>query len=294
MIILENASKFILSGINFHVPRGEAVGVIGPSGAGKTTLLKLVCGLLQANSGYVRVMGKEPVGNRMCRKKMSAFFAGVPFLYNEDTVKESFEALKVMYKLPDNQFEEDYRKLAGVLGFGEFKENRISRLSLGERMRAELGAALAVQPELLLLDEPTVGLDANAKAAFRDLLTEKIQMGMTVLITSHDMAEISRICSRIAVLNEGELLYYGSKERLQGYFTPIHSIIMKISGRYPDLEDLPLKSYCQNDNMLTLHYNAQYITEAEILRLILSQTEVEKVQVRKPDLESMLMKLKMS
>lgn len=291
MIIFENVDKFILSNINLHIPEGEVVGIVGLSGAGKTTLLKLACGLLQPDSGMVYVKRKKPVGNISQKKQISAFFAGVPFLCRKDTLRENLEVLKCSYQIPNAQFSEDCRKLAKELRFEEFMEKRIYELSLGQRMRAELGAALIVRPEILFLDEPAIGLDANGKAAFRDILSEHISSGMTVLITSHDMVEISRMCSRIVVLNKGELLYYGSEKRLQGFFTQIHSLRLKVSGKYPDFQDLPITSYIQDGDMFILNYNAEYITSAEILHLILSQTNIEEVKVCKPNLESIITNL---
>lgn len=291
MIILEDVNKFVLKNVSMHIPTGEIVGVIGPSGAGKTTLMKLVCGLLQLESGYVRVMGKNPVESRSHHGKEVAFFAGIPFLCRGDSVRESFEDLKATYQISDTVFQKDYEMLAKELGFGAFQNEKISTLSLGQKMRAELGAAFMLRPKLLLLDEPTVGLDANGKAVFRELLLKKLPEDMTILITSHDMGEISKLCDRIAVLHEGKLLYYGSETRLHRSFTPIETMTVKVSGKYPDLEDFPLVSYFWDKDMLSMRYNANYITAAEILRLILLQTEVSEVKIQKPDLESVIARL---
>ena len=291
MVIFENVNKFVLKNVSLHIPIGKIVGLIGLSGAGKTTLLKLACGLLQPDSGYVRVMEREPVKYRSYSGKEVAFFAGVPFLCREDTVKESFEDLKATYRISEAAFSEAYEMLSKELGFGAFQNEKISTLSLGQKMRAELGAAFMLKPKLLLLDEPTVGLDANGKAALREILLHSIPEGMTVLITSHDMAEVSKLCDRIAVLHEGKLLYYGSEERLQKSFTPIETMTVKVSGQYPDLEDLPLVSYSWDRDVLSMRYNANYITSAEILRLILLQTEVSEVKIYKPDLESVIAQL---
>lgn len=288
MVTFEHIDKFVLTNLNLHIPEGEIVGIIGPSGAGKTTLLKLACGLLKPEAGSVYVMGKHPGRSRFQRKQMSAFFAGVPCLCKEDTVKNGFELLRYVYQISREQFLEDYGKLAAGLGFEAFQEKKINGLSLGQKMRAELGAALVVRPRLLLLDEPVVGLDVNGKAALHDILLKRVSRGMTAVITSHDMAEVSKLCSRIVVLDGGELLYYGSEERLQKYFMPIHSMRVIVTGKYPDLEDLPLTSYSQENNVFTLNYNAEYITAAEILRLILSQTKIGEVTVSKPDLERII------
>lgn len=294
MILFEDVNKFVLKNVSLHIPKGKIVGVIGASGAGKTTLLKLACGLLQPDSGYVRVMGKEPVKSRSESRKRVAFFAGIPFLCRGDTVRESFEDLKASYRVLEAEFCESYKTLAKELGFETYQNEKISTLSLGQKMRAELGAAFMLKPELLLLDEPTVGLDANGKAALREILFNNVPENTTVLLTSHDMAEVSKLCDRLAVLHEGKLLYYGSEERLHKSFKPIETMTVKVSGKYPDLEDLPLVSYSWDKCVLSMRYNANYITSAEILRLILSQTEVSEVKIHKPDLESIITQLGVS
>jgi len=291
MIAFENVSKFILEDVSIFIPKGEIVGLLGLSGAGKTTFLKLASGLLEAEKGYVRVMGKKPNRDNSLKKKRVAFFAGIPFLCRGDTVEECFHELKSIYHLPSSEFQVKYRELADRLDFGKAGKERLHSLSLGQRMRAELGAAILVRPELLLLDEPTVGLDANGKAVLREILLESVSEGMTVLITSHDVAEVSKLCSRVAVLNKGRLIYYGSEKRLQKYFVPVETMQIKLTGRYPDLEDLPLVSYLLDKDNLVLHYNSGYITAAEILRLLLPQTEVAEVKISKPNLEHIILQL---
>ena len=292
MIAFENVSKFILQNVSFYLPQGEIVGLLGPSGAGKTTFLKLASGLLEAEQGYVRIMGKKPNRDDSLKRKRVAFFAETPFLCRGDTVEECFQELKSIYHVPSVEFQNRYRELADRLDFEKARKERLHSLSLGQRMRAELGAALLLRPELLLLDEPTVGLDANGKAVLRELLLESVSEGMTVLITSHDMAEISRLCSRVAILNEGKLVYYGSEERLQKHFVPVETIQVKLSGRYPDLEDLPLVSYLLKQDNLVMHYNANYITAAEILQFLLKQTGVAEVKISKPNLENIILQMK--
>lgn len=291
MIAFENVSKFILQNVSIYVPRGEIVGLLGPSGAGKTTFLKLASGLLEAKQGYVRIMGKKPNRDDSLKRKRVAFFAETPFLCRRDTVEECFYELKSIYHVPATEFQDRYRELEEKLDFGKTRKERLHSLSLGQRMRVELGAALLLRPELLLLDEPTVGLDANGKMALREILLENVSEGMTILITSHDMAEISKLCSRVAILNEGRLVYYGNEKQLQKYFVPVETMQIKLTGRYPDLEDLPLVSYLLNQDNLVLHYNANYITAAEILHFLLKQTGVTEVKISKPNLEHIILQL---
>ena len=293
MIQLEEVSKFVLSGVSLHVPEGEIVGLVGASGAGKTTLLRLACGLLQADNGRVRTLGRDPVAwRRYYGADISTFLTGVPLLCGEDTVQQGFGLLKALYHIPDGQFDQDYQELSERFGFGKYARETVKNLSLGQRMRVELGAALLYRPKLLLLDEPSVGLDENGKTALWELLEERRDRGMTVLMTSHDMAGISRLCSRIALLDSGKLVFYGSEKNLRSRYASIDVMKVTVDGRLPDLEDLPLKRYSVDGSVLTMFYDSTRITAAEILRLILNQTCASGVNIRKPNLESIITQLK--
>lgn len=293
MIQLENVSKFILSDISLHVPKGEIVGLVGRSGAGKTTLLRLVCGLLQTDSGRVRTLGHDPVKWRNhYGAEVSTFMTGTPLLNRDDELQQGFELIKAMYHISDEQFEQDYKILSERLDFVKYAGETVKKLSLGQRMRAELGAALLIRPKLLLLDEPSVGLDENGKVALWELLKERCDEGMTVLMTSHDLIAVSRLCSRIALLDSGKLIFYGSEKNLRSRYAPIDVLTVTVQGQLPDLEDIPLKCYSVDGNVLTVSYDSNHISSAEILRLILSQTRVSSVNIRKPNLESIITQVK--
>lgn len=289
MLCFENASRYVLNDVTIHIPRGEMVGLIGASGAGKTTFIKLACGLLAPRTGKVRALGKDPAAFRgKYGADFSAFIVGIPLLDRLDSVKTGFEILREIYDIPEDIFRRDYSELAEGLGFGRYENERIMGLSLGQKMRAELGAALIYRPKLLLLDEPNVGLDENGKAALRELLTERKKNGMTALISSHDMSSVSAVCGRIALLNNGGLAYYGSEENLRKKYAPIDVMTLRFNGKIPNPDDLPLVRYSIEGNVLTLAYNANHITAAEILRLIITQTGVSEISVRKSDLESII------
>ncbi len=289
MLCFENASRYAMNDVTIHIPEGEIVGLIGASGAGKTTFIKLACGLLAPNNGRVRTLGKDPAAFRgIYGADLSAFIVGIPLLDRLGSLKTGFELLREIYGIPENIFRRDYSELAERLGFGRYENERIKGLSLGQMMRAELGAALIYRPKLLLLDEPNVGLDENGKSALRELLTERKKNGMTVVISSHDMSGVSAVCGRIALLNNGRLAYYGSEENLRKKYAPIDVMTLRFNGKIPDPDDLPLVRYSIEGNVLTLAYNANHITAAEILRLIITQTEASEISVKKSDLESII------
>ena len=293
MITFESVNKFILSDITLHVPQGECVGLIGASGAGKSTLIKLACGLLVPDSGYVRTMGKDPFLYRgHYGGEFDVFMTGVPSLDKNDTVLEGFSLLREIYGLSKGQFEEDYKALSMGLGFSEYETEKVGNLSLGQKRRVELAAGFLKRPKLWILDEPEVGLDENGKAALGEILSERCKEGMTVLISSHNLSEISRVCSRIALLEEGKLVFYGSENRLRKNFAPIDSMTVKLLGKLLDLEDLPLKRYEVENHVLRLSYNSNHITAAEIIGVILQQTEISEIKIQKPNLEDILIQMK--
>ncbi len=285
MIFFEHVCKFILSDVNIHVPQGTLLGLIGPSGSGKTTFLKLACGLLQPAEGCVHTMRLIPGKNRQKLGSMTgAFFAGTPFLRETDTVESNFRDLKIVYRMRDDIFGREYTALGERLGFRSFADESVKQLSLGQRRRAELGALLLPRPKLLLLDEPAEGLDQTARDSLREILIERQAEGTTIVISSHNMEEISELCERIVLLDHGTIHYYGDKDLLLKRFAPDEVMEISFSGKLPDLEDLPLRHYSLYQNKLVMTYNSNHVTSAELLRHILAQTTVTAVTTKKSGL----------
>ncbi|MBQ9700674.1 MAG: ABC transporter ATP-binding protein [Lachnospiraceae bacterium] len=292
MISFENVSKFILKDVSIHIPSGITVGVIGATGAGKTSFIKLTCGLLKPDSGKVHTMGKEPVSELgKAGNSMGVLFAHLPVLQAEESVISNFENLKLIYGLVDEEFGSEYEKLSEALGYGQFEHQKVRSLSLGQRRRVELGAVLIHKPKLLLLDEPTIGLDQNAKDIFREIIKDRETEGLTTIITSHDMSDISETCDRICILDNGRICYYGNRELLLKRYAPVDVMRLTLQGKLPDIEDLPVKKYSINGDKLELIYNSNHITSAEILKVILAKCPIKEVSISKPDLADVIMKI---
>lgn len=206
--------KKAVDGISFSIEKGEMVGYIGPNGAGKSTTIKMLCGILVQDNGRLDCGGRIPWKNR----KENAWHMGVVFgqrsqLNWELPMEDTFELYRKMYRIPDNVFKRNVKCFTEILGMGEFLRKPVRSLSLGQKMRAELAASLLHDPEVLFLDEPTVGLDVVAKDRIRKFLRElNREKQTTILLTSHDMTDIDEICSRVILIDRGKKMLDESLE----------------------------------------------------------------------------------
>lgn len=193
-----------LRGISFRVEEGEIVGLLGPNGAGKTTTVRILLGILHPTSGYVRVFGKDPTREREeIIRRTGAVFGNKYFLEMNLTAYDAVRIQSLYFDVPKEEFEERFWRLAKMLRVEELAYKRLRHMSLGERRKFELIAALIHDPELLILDEPTIGLDFPSKRAVRTLVKEA---GKTVLFTSHDALDIEEVCQRVIILREGRIV----------------------------------------------------------------------------------------
>ena len=289
MIQIEKVSKFILSDVTLHIPEGSVTGLIGAAGSGKMTLLRLACGLLAPDCGSVRTMGKNPVLWRMkYASALSVLLTGIPLLEDGISAAEGFELLQKMYALPREEYRRDYRQLSERLGLSKWEKERMKELSAGQRRRVELAAALILRPRLLLLDEPEIGLDEEGKQVLEELIKEYAAAGTTVLITSHDLAGISNMCTRLAVLDEGRLLFYGSEYALRSRYLPISRLTVSFEGNLPNIDDLPIVRYSLEGNRVCYEFNSSYITASEVLAVLMKQTRITDIGIKRPDLEQIM------
>ena len=206
-----------LAGIDFTIDEGELVGLIGPNGAGKSTTVKIMSGILTPDSGECVINGRVPWKERKKHvAEIGVVFGQRSQLWWDVPVSDSFELLRDIYDIPNENFIARKNELAKLLEVDNLLKTPARQLSLGQRMRCELVAALLHSPKLLFLDEPTIGLDAVSKLALRAFLKEENKRsGMTVLLTTHDMDDIEALCRRVMVIGHGELLYNGGMEGLK-------------------------------------------------------------------------------
>lgn len=205
-----------LKGVSFKICKGELVGLIGANGAGKTTLLKILSGLIPATSGTARVMGHDPFARSLeFRKKLSLVMGQKAQLWWDLPAVDAFDLLRAIYEVPRDEYKRRLQELTQLLDVEKHLNTQIRRLSLGERMKMELIGALLHWPEVVYLDEPTIGLDVVAAASLRTFLTKYGKSGhSTMIITSHNMDDIESLCSRVLILKDGELVFDGSPQKL--------------------------------------------------------------------------------
>ncbi|MGI5291605.1 ABC transporter ATP-binding protein [Nonomuraea polychroma] len=202
--------------LSFTVSAGEFVGYLGPNGAGKSTTIKMLCGILTPTSGRVRVAGLDPSRRRTTlARRIGVVFGQRTTLWWDLPLADSFELIRLLYKVERAAFTSRLDELTETLDLGAFMRTPVRQLSLGQRMRGDLAAALLHAPDVLVLDEPTIGLDVVSKAGIRDFLRRlNAERGTTVLLTTHDLGDIERLCRRVMLIDHGRLAFDGTLEEL--------------------------------------------------------------------------------
>ena len=209
-----------VNGISFEIKKGEAVAFLGPNGAGKTTTMKMLTGLIHPTSGEIKVLGLTPFDRKkQFLTKIGLVMGNKTSLDWDLTSKQSFELLQKIYHIPKEKFEMKVRELTSLVGTTELLDIQARKLSLGERLKMELIGAILHEPEILFLDEPTIGLDIPSKQKIREFLRNiQQESGVTLLLTSHDTDDIEKVCDRVIVINKGEKVYDNSLSRLTKHY----------------------------------------------------------------------------
>lgn len=218
----EMVVRHAVNGVSLSVGEGEIVGLVGPNGAGKTTLVKMLAGIVHPTSGEARVLGYRPWerDNRL-RRQIALIMGQKAQLWWDLPAGDSFLLLKDIYRLPKAEYEESLAELARTLGVGDLLTIPLRRLSLGERMKMELIAALLHKPRVVFLDEPTIGLDVTAQRAIRDFILEyRERHKPAMILTSHYMEDIARLCRRIVIIRDGAFVYDGPIDQVVRRYAP--------------------------------------------------------------------------
>ncbi|RJX37531.1 ATP-binding cassette domain-containing protein [Paenibacillus pinisoli] len=274
--------KTAVNDISFQINQGEIVGYLGPNGAGKSTTIKMMVGILVPTAGSVTVNELIPYKNRKIHaKNIGVVFGQRTQLWWDIPVTESLLLMKYMYKIPNDQYRKNIELFSDILDLHEFKNTAVRQLSLGQRMRADLCAALLHDPKILFLDEPTIGLDVVVKEKIREFIKEinKVRQ-TTVVLTTHDMDDVEKLCSRVIVIDHGQIMYDGNISHLKDKYGSDEIITIEPEHNH-DLISLRDKLLSLNvmdtkikDLKLQITYNKGDINSMQILSKIMSESSI--------------------
>ena len=275
--------------VSFQIEAGEVVGFLGANGAGKTTTLKMLTGLIHPSAGRLRVAGHVPF------RRQAAFLQQITLVMGQKQQLmwdlPALESLKInaaIYGLSDQEYRQRLGELTEMLSLAGKLNQPVRKLSLGERMKAELLASLLHHPKVLFLDEPTLGLDVNARVGVREFLREYNQRyGATVLLTSHYMADITALCQRVLLIHQGQLIYDGSLEGLLERFAPYREVQVKLAHPRSEAELLSYGEIKQVEGQLVRFLVQREVLTRTVARM-LAELDVVDLTVTEPPVEEVI------
>ena len=279
-----------LKGISFVVEKGELVGYIGPNGAGKSTTVKILSGILTPESGEASVGGRIPWKDRKeYVKHIGVVFGQRSQLWWDVPIVDSYSLLKDIYRIPEKDYKSRMDELVEALQLEKLLRTPLRLLSLGQRMRAELCGSLLHRPELLFLDEPTIGLDAVSKLALRDFLKwENKEHGTTIMLTTHDMEDIAALCSRVMVLGHGRKLFDGKLPELLEKYDTVRTVAVRFSSENTTLSLPDGASREKKDGEIKITYSPSDIPTADMLALLQNAGNISEMTLESQNLDHMI------
>jgi ABC-2 type transport system ATP-binding protein len=285
--------KVAVDHVNLAIDPGELVGYIGPNGAGKSTTIKMLTGILVPTSGEIRVAGIVPHE----RRQQNAANIGVVFgqrsqLYWDLPLRESFGLLRAIYDVPAARFAANLAHFSEILDLERFMDTPVRQLSLGERMRGDFAAALLHDPQIVYLDEPTIGLDVLAKEAIREFIaTMNRDRGTTVMLTTHDLADVERLCRRIVLIDRGTVIFDGPLASLRDRFGTHRVLVVNLAESCDDLRVAGAETFAREG--LTVRYRFdRRVTSAEVLiRRVAEKCIISDVAIVEPDIDSIVRRI---
>jgi ABC-2 type transport system ATP-binding protein len=282
-----------VDGISFTVAEGECVGYIGANGAGKSTTIKMLTGILVPTSGRVRVTGMEPVRQRReLARRIGVVFGQRSQLWWDLPLAESFRLLGAIHRLPATQWRDRLDRCVALLDMESFVDTPVRQLSLGQRMRGEVTAALLHSPRLLLLDEPTVGLDIVSKEALRGFLAEERRTGgTTILLTTHDLSDIERLSDRVVVVDSGKVVHTGDLAGLAREAGVQRVLVVDLVAPAPGLDDVPGTTLLAVEAGGMRQHLALTDSAAAAVAAVSARVELRDLTIAEPDIEDVVARL---
>jgi viologen exporter family transport system ATP-binding protein len=281
-----------VDGITFRVPRGEMVGYIGPNGAGKSTTIKMLTGILTPSGGRLRVAGIDPARDRTrLARRIGVVFGQRTTLWWDLPLRDSYGLVRRMYRVPKERFEANLARCVELLDLGPLLDIPVRQLSLGQRMRGDIAAALLHDPEVLYLDEPTIGLDVISKAKVRQFLRDlNAESGTTVLLTTHDLTDIEQLCSRVMVIDHGRLMYDGALAGLHEVGESERTLVVDLERELPPVEIEGARTVRVEGPRQWLSFPAT-ASAAPLVARIAEQYPLLDLSLREPDIEEVIARM---
>ncbi|WP_234121091.1 ABC transporter ATP-binding protein [Clostridium hydrogenum] len=281
--ILVNA----VNGISFTINQGEIVGYIGPNGAGKSTTIKMMSGILHPTSGEILINGISPQNDRKkVVKNLGVVFGQRSQLYWDLRLGESFELLKRIYRVNEKQYKDYLSEMREIMDLNKFIDIPVRQLSLGQRMRGELVAAMIHSPSILFLDEPTIGLDIDAKRAIRKFILEiNKRKGVTVILTTHDLEDVSELCKRLIVINHGNVVEDGPIDEIISKMAEHRMMVLELASPITCLKTNKAKLVKVEGNKIWCKFDHHKITASELISELAKELSIIDLSVKEPDIE---------
>lgn len=279
--------------ISFSLQKGEIVGYIGPNGAGKSTTVKMLSGILHPTSGKISICGISPHEDRKAVVgKLGVVFGQRTQLYWDVRLGESFELLKRIYMVDKAAYARNMEMINEVLKIDEIIDKPVRQLSLGQRMRGDLAAAMLHSPEILFLDEPTIGLDIEAKHSIRKFIRDINMLNKTtVILTTHDLDDVEQLCSRLIVINHGKIVEDGPLDGLVRKLAPQRLLSVELAAPCEDLSHPNAKIVKQEALKVTYSFDRNDITAASLISDLSSRLPINDLSVKEPDIETAIREL---
>jgi ABC-2 type transport system ATP-binding protein len=293
LVSRESSPIRAVDGITFNIQAGELVGYLGPNGAGKSTTLKMLTGLLVPTSGNIMVNNQIPWKNRTeYVADIGAVFGQRTTLWWDLPVIESLDLLQHIYRIPDDRFKQNLNEFRKLLEIDTFLNTPVRALSLGQRMRADICAALLHDPKLLFLDEPTIGLDVVAKERIRQFIQHiNAKRGITVLLTTHDLSDVEKLCKRVMIIDHGKLLYDGKLHLLQEDFGGKRQLIVDFTEEYESVTVEGGVIADHDGTRITIHFSGQEVSASELINQLSARYRIRDLEVREPDIETTIRRI---
>jgi ABC-2 type transport system ATP-binding protein len=280
-------------GISLSIEAGSLVGYLGPNGAGKSTTIKMLTGILVPSAGQVRVAGLDPTRRRMeLAQRIGVMFGQRVQLWWDLPLRDSFELLRHVYGVPADRHRQRLATFRELLELDEFLARPVRQLSLGQRIRGELAAALLHDPDVVFLDEPTIGLDVVAKARVRDFLSEvNREQGVTVLLTTHDLGDIERLCRRIVIIDHGQVIYDGDADALRDRYGGERTLVVDLEEPAPPLQAPGARVVRVEGRRQWMAFRRDDASAATLAAAVAEQAAIVDFSVEEPDIEDVVRRI---